>query len=127
MQQVLLNTSRSAGADSAQAVYQSLRQRYYGSGSYDFGEVPLADVAGAIHTAGNIKDALRFHALNTQMNPTSTFALRQLAQTHLAAGDTTSAIASYERALSVNANDAQSLRALDALKRRNKKKPTSTL
>jgi Flp pilus assembly protein TadD len=53
------------------------------------------------------------------MNPTSTFALRQLAQTHLAARDTSAAIAAFERALRINPNDAQSRRALDALRRGN--------
>ena len=75
-------------------------------------------VADAIRARGQIQDAIRFHSLNTRMNPQLTFALRQLAGTHLAATDTAAAIAAYERALAINANDAQSRRAIDALRRR---------
>jgi hypothetical protein len=118
LQQLVLNAYVAAGADSAEAMYRTLRGRYYGSGSYDFGEVPLVDVADALRARGQLPDAIRFHALNTQMSPQSTFALRQLAQAHVAATDTAAAIAAYERALAINANDAQSRRALEVLRRR---------
>lgn len=118
LQQVLINTYAVSGADSTQAVYRALRERYFGRGSYDFGEVSLSDLADLIAARGQLNDAIRFHALNAEMNPSSTFALRQLGRTYLAARDTTSAIAAYERALVINANDAQSSRALEALRRR---------
>jgi hypothetical protein len=119
LQQVLLNVYQAAGPDSTEAMYRSLRQRYFGSGSYDFGEVSLTDLAASTAVRSNVRDAIRFHLLNVEMNPTSTFALRQLAQTHLAARDTSAAIAAFERALRINPNDAQSRRALDALRRGN--------
>lgn len=118
LQQVLLNTYVAAGADSTEAAYRALRDRYYGRASYDFGEVSLSDLAESIAARGALLDAIRFHTLNAAVNPRSTFALRQLAQSHLAVRDTASAILAYERALAVNANDAQSRRALDALRRR---------
>ena len=118
LQQVLLATYTVAGADSTESVYRSLRHRYFGSGSYDFGEVPLADVAATIAGRGKPTDALRFHTLNTEMNPRSTFALRQLGESYLAVGDTAAARGAYRRALTINANDAQSRRALDALEPR---------
>jgi hypothetical protein len=116
LQQVLLNTYLRVGADSTESAYRALRERYHGSGSYDFSEVPLADLASAIAARGNLADAVRFHTLNTQMNPRSTFALRQQAQAFLATRDTTAAIAAFERALSINAADIQSQRALERLK-----------
>ena len=118
LQQVLLNTYVAAGADSTEAVYRALRDRYYGSASYDFGEVPLNDLAASIAARGQLQDAIRFHRLNTDVNPRSTFALRQLAQSYLTMRDTTAAISAYERALALNAGDSQSRRALDALRRR---------
>ena len=117
IQQVVLNAYAAAGADSAEATYRALRERYLTSGSYNFGEVSLADVADGVAARGNVRDAVRFHALNTQMNPSSTFALRQLAQTHLRLSDTAGAIGAYERAVAIN-GDPQSRRALEALKRR---------
>jgi tetratricopeptide (TPR) repeat protein len=116
LQHVLLNKYVAAGADSTDALYRALRERYYGSGSYDFGEVTLANLAATIAVQGNLRDALRFHTVNTEMNARSTFALRQLAQAQVAARDTAAAIAAYERALRIDPDDAQSRRALAALR-----------
>jgi hypothetical protein len=118
LQQRLLTAYDAAGADSAEALYRALRQRYYGSAAYDFGEVPLADVAAAMRARGRLADAVRFYLLNTGFSPTSGFAFRQAAEAQLAAGDTAGATASLERALAINANDQQARRALDGLRRR---------
>ena len=112
---VILATYDRAGADSAEAMYRALRQRYFGRSAYDFGEVSLADVAAGMRERSKPADALRFHRLNVEVTPASGFALRQLAETQLASGDTAGARTSYERALVVNPNDQQSKRALDAL------------
>jgi tetratricopeptide (TPR) repeat protein len=115
LQQRMLLAFDSAGADSAEALYRALRQRYYGSASYDFGEVPLADVASALRDRQRMAEALRFHALNTEFNPTSGFAWRQLAQLQLAKGDTAATKASLEKALSINPNDRQAKETLEKL------------
>lgn len=95
LQDVLLASWESGGTDSAIATYRALRQRYYGSASYDFGEVPLADVAARVTTAGGkIEDAERLLALNVEMNPASNFAKR------------THAAAAIERALGSGADSA---------------------
>jgi tetratricopeptide (TPR) repeat protein len=118
LQQVLLMAYDAGGVDSTEAAYRALRQRYYGSAAYDFGEVPLADVASAVRARGKLPDALRLHALNVEFSPRSSFALRQAANAQLAAGDTASAVASLERALGINPNDGQARSVLDALKRK---------
>jgi hypothetical protein len=117
LQQVLLIAYDAAGADSAESTYRALRERYYGRASYDFGEVPLADVGAALRARGKLADAVRFHALNTRMSPNSAFAFRMSADAQLAAGDTTGAIASLERALVIAPNDPQARRALGAIKK----------
>jgi hypothetical protein len=117
LQQILLTAYDTFGADSADVVYRRLRQRYYGAAAYDFGEVALADVATILRGRGRARDALRFNILNTEMTPNSGFAHRQAAEAHIAVGDTTSAIASLQRALSINANDAQARQRLEALRR----------
>jgi hypothetical protein len=118
LQQILLTTYEAAGADSAVATYRALRTRYYGRASYDFSEVPLADVASALRRRGKAADALRFNLLNLEMVPTSGFAHRQTAEAHLALADTAAAIASLERALAISANDTQAKDRLDSLRRR---------
>ncbi len=112
---VIMATYDAAGLDSAVAMYRALRQRYYGRAAYDFGEVALADVAAALREKNRLADAVRFHRLNVEVSPNSAFALRQAAEAELAAGDTAAARAHLERVLTINPNDQQTKRALDAL------------
>lgn len=115
IQQVVLTAYDAAGADSAEAVYRTLRTRYYGRAAYDFGEVPLVDVGNALRVRGKMADALRFYILNTQMLPTSGFAFRSAAEGQLAAGDTAAAIHSLQQALTINPSDGQAKRTMDRL------------
>ena len=96
-------------------MYRSLRERYYGRASYDFGEAALADVGAALRARGKTADALRFYVLNTEMSPNSAFAFSQVAGAQLAAGDTASAVRSLQKALSINPNDRQAKGMLDRL------------
>ena len=116
LQQVLLNAYDAGGADSLEAAYRALRTRYYGAAAYDFGEVPLVDVANSLRARNKLTDAMRFYKLNTEFSPTCAFAFRSVAGSQLAAGDTAGAIASFERALTINANDQQSKDALARLR-----------
>lgn len=118
LQQMLLIAYDAGGADSLVNAYRALRTRYYGAAAYDFGEVPLADVAVEIGRRGNLAGAVRIHVLNTEMSPASGFALRQAAAAQIALGDTAAAIASLERALTINPNDGQSKRSLDTLRKK---------
>ena len=115
LQQVLLIAYAAGGADSVDAAYRALRQRYYGSAAYDFGEVPLVDVANTVRAQSHMADALRIYQLNTQVTPGSTFAFRSLAGAQLAAGDTAAAVASFQQALAINPADQQSRAAVDRL------------
>lgn len=74
LQDLLLQAYAGGGLASTLAVYDSLRREYYGSAAYDFGEVPLVDVANIIRRDGALGDGVRLHELNVQMNPTSGFA-----------------------------------------------------
>lgn len=118
LQQLLLAAYDAAGPDSAEAAYRALRQRYHGAAAYDFGEVPLADLGAVLRGRGRLADALRFYLLNTQFSPGSGFAFRQAAAAQAAAGDTAGAVASLQRALALDAGDAQARQALAALGRR---------
>jgi tetratricopeptide (TPR) repeat protein len=117
LQQTLVAAYDAGGADSAEAAYKSLRQRYYGRAAYDFGEVALADVGAVLRQRGKTADALRFYVLNTVMSPQSAFAFTQAAQAQLAAGDTTAAAASLQKASELAPNDPQVKRMLDAIKK----------
>ena len=79
LQDVLKLAYAKGGIDSTRARYSALRDRYYGTAAYDFGEVPLADVALSLADSGHVADANNLFALNVEMNPKSAFAQRQLA------------------------------------------------
>lgn len=116
LQQVLMMAYDSGGVNGVLGTYGSLRAQYYGRAAYDFGEVPLSDVADSIRLRGKIADAVRVHHLNMEENPTSTFALRQAAAADVLAGDTLSALQSLERALTINPRDNQAQAALTKLR-----------
>ena len=86
LQDVLAQAYETGGKDSTLARYRALRGRYYGSAAYDFGEVPLADVATSLMTSGHAADAETLNALNVEMNPSSSFAKRRHAYVSLASG-----------------------------------------
>lgn len=123
LQQVLLSAYERGGVDSVEARYRALRQQYHGRAAYDFGDVPLAEVATALRTRDRTADAIRLYLLNTQFSPTSAPAFRQAGIAQLAAGDTAGAVASLERAVALDANDQQARRTLDALRRDTVRKP----
>lgn len=77
LQDVLRAAYDQGGLDSTVASYQTLRDRYYGRFTYDFGEVPLVDVANQVRDGGHPEDASELLALNVELNPKSMFAKRQ--------------------------------------------------
>lgn len=74
LQDILIRAWDDGGVDSTVARYTRLRERYYGSAAYDFGEVALIDVANHAVASGDIAAAIRFHELNVELNPGSAFA-----------------------------------------------------
>ena len=118
LQQVLLIAYDGGGIGSLDSVYRALRARYFGTGAYDFGEVPLADVGSEIGRRGRLADAVRVHVMNTEMSPTSGFALRQASAAQLEVGDTAAAIVSLQRAVTLNPNDRQAAQSLGALRKK---------
>jgi hypothetical protein len=118
LQQLLLTAydAQGGGTDSLESAYRALRERYYGSSAYDFGEVPLVDVADVLRRRGKTTDAVRVYLFNVQMVPTSVFALRSAASGQLVAGDTAGAVASLEQALVINPGDQLARTRLDQLK-----------
>jgi tetratricopeptide (TPR) repeat protein len=118
IQSVILARYRARGADSAVATYLALRARYYGSAAYDFGEVPLADVADALQQTGRLGDAVRLYRLNTELLPNSQFAHRQLGFAYLLIGDSVSALATFKRRLELVPDDDETKRLIDVLTKR---------
>lgn len=118
IEDILLHALSAGGADSVDRAYRGLRQRYYGRSAYDFGEVALAEVAATAEREKKVADAVRLHQLNMEFNPRSGFAHRQAAAAQAAAGDTAAAVATLQKALGIDPNDAQAKAQLQSLGRR---------
>lgn len=77
IQDILLAAYEAAGLDSAIATYESLREEYYGTFTYDFSNMVLADVAAEVGQNGQLGDAVRLYEMNVELFPNSVFVKRQ--------------------------------------------------
>ncbi len=116
IQDILVDTYRQDGGDVAVTKYRALREEYYGSGAYDFGEFMLAGLAdglirGAVRGAGpgddvaghpDILAAIDLLRLNLEFYPESVFSHFGLGEAYRAQGDTANAKAHYEHVLELD-------------------------
>ena len=105
-----------AGADSAVALYRGLRARFIDAGAYDFREGAIEEVAVRAYGKKDWSGALAFCRLGVEMFPGSAGAHANLGEAALAAGDTTRAVASFERAVALDPKHASSAEALQRLR-----------
>ena len=92
-------TLADSGLEAVARRYRDLRQRYYGSGSYDFREIVLTEVARGEARAGRAANAIGLLSLNAEFNPTSAQIPAALGDVLLQKGDTAGAIAQYRTAV----------------------------
>ena len=104
------------GADSAVARYKELREKTFGRAMYDFGEFSLPMVADEAVRSQRPDDAMRFLQLNLEFYPQSMVTYTAMAQGQAQRGDTTSAIATLNKALELMPNNGQVRRMLSMLK-----------
>lgn len=105
---------RAGGPDSAAATYRRLRERYYGSASYDFGEASLGITALELRATGRLDEALALLQINDAQFRSSIVAYN-IGEVQLARRDTAAAIEAYRTALqrdSTNQGARMRLRAL---------------
>lgn len=104
-----------SGLDATVARYRALRARYYGSGSYDFGEMVLNQLARTEAQAKRLDNSLGLLKLNAEFYPNSTQIPFLQAEVYLQRGDTTAAIAGYRDALAKDSTNVGARRRLAAL------------
>lgn len=104
-----------SGLDATERRYRTLRERYYGSGSYDFGEMVLNQLARAEAQARRFDNALGLLKLNAEFYPASAQIPFLEGEVHLQRGDTAAAIAGYRDALAKDSTNAAARRRLAAL------------
>lgn len=103
------------GADSTIAHYRALRDRFYGSGSYDFREGSLIDVANAAMKR-DPKGAVAILNVDAEFYPESSAVHGALGGAYLAAADTARAVAHYEKAVTLEPRNQAAQKMLDTLR-----------
>jgi hypothetical protein len=96
---VLAEIGTASGADSAVRAYKALRNRYYGSGSYDFSESSLNTAAFRLGRAGKFDEAFALLRLNEEQFPNSSALAVFRGNISLMKNDTTAAEAAFREAL----------------------------
>jgi tetratricopeptide (TPR) repeat protein len=110
------------GPDAAAARYRELRKERYGSAAYDFGEWSLVSIAEDLaRDPAQVNGARALLNLNLEFYPESAATYARMAETYIAAGDTTTAMTNFDRALTLAPEDEHLKQRVDAIKA--KKKP----
>lgn len=94
------------GIDSAVVLYHDLRQKYYGSGQYDFGETSLNQLSESLLAQKKNKEALTILEMSFDSNhPDSVWSYHMLAMAHQVNGQIDKAIADYRKVLELHPDD----------------------
>ncbi len=104
------------GADAAVTHYRTLRERYYGSWSYDFSESSLNRMAQQLARRDDWDGALTILNLNKEFFPESTAIYTGIGQAYMEKGDDDLALQHLERALELNPQNRMARRLLRELR-----------
>ena len=115
LEQLIAQAAQSAGADSASRMYRALRERYYGRGSYDFGEPTLDIAAFRLGRAGKFDEAFAILKLNEEQFPNSSNAATFRGNITLMKGDTAGAIAAFREAVKRDSTNGEAQNRLRQL------------
>jgi Photosynthetic reaction centre cytochrome C subunit len=104
-----------SGLEAAVRRYRELRERYYGSGAYDFREGVLNEVARGEAIARRPENAIGLLQLNAEYYPASGTIPYLQGEIRLQQGDTTAAVAAFRDALAKDSTIVPARRRLTAL------------
>ena len=116
LSELLSRTMLTKGEGAAIAMYRDLRQRYYGSQSYDFRENLLLTLGESSLAAKKPDDAVAWLQLSVEFYPRSVPSYIALAQAHLRQRDPSAATRDLEKALEIEPGHAEAKRQLTALR-----------
>jgi len=112
---VLRQTMLGKGESAAVAQYRELRQGYLTSEAYDFREAVLLDLGRESLATHKPDDALAWLQLNLEFYPRSVPSWLALAQAHVAKRDPDAARSDVQKALTLDAGNAEAQRLLRAM------------
>lgn len=111
IEDVLSDSISRDGVDAAVAEYRALRERYYGTHSYDFSELVLPMYAERLFRAQQAEAAISIAELNAEYHPDSYYTAFILGELYFATEQPEDALASYQRAIEINPRAADMLGA----------------
>jgi len=109
------STIKSQGVDAAIRRYEELRSAYYGRASYDFGPVPLNDLAERTFRAGDVDTALTLVSLINDLNPDYPWSRVLLGGIYKSQDKKDEAIAAYQEALKLDPENKFIQKQIDEL------------
>lgn len=112
---VLLDVASVADVDAALERYESLRDEYYGRGSYDFGERSLLSFARTLLENDETQGAMAALRLNLEHHPESANTWLVLGDLHTKSGQTSEARKALEKVLALEPDHRVAKRMLDKL------------
>ena len=114
---VIAESAESFGADSAVRIYRRLRERYFGSDAYNFGEASLNTAAFRLGRAGKYTDAFALLTLNEELYPNSSGMSVFRGNISLMQGDTASAERAFREAIKRDPSNTEAAGRLRAIGR----------
>ena len=115
LQRALLDTYADVGIEGTKQEYGELRERYFGTWTYDFGELQLVGVAQQLGVRGNHGDGLAILELNLAFFPESAATVFTQGEMYLAQGDTVAAVSRYRASLELEPRNRAAQRRLSEL------------
>ncbi len=116
LEEVLTVAVTNKGIDAALGKYRELRERYYGSATFDFSSSTLIRLAQQLAGADQTPAAIAFLELNAEHYPDEKMSFFFLGELHAKAGDKAKAIESFESALERDPKNPFILRKLEQLR-----------
>ncbi len=113
--QIVDETIRHEGLDSAVARYRALRKDYYGASSYDFTDRPLLRLAERLARNKQPDDALRLLQLAIEYNPRSALSYFTIGTIREGQGEKQDAIDAYKKTLQLAPRFRPARERLDSL------------
>ncbi len=117
LENVLTATLTEKGIDGALGKYRELRERYYGSATFDFSSGTLIRLAQQLAGTDQMQAAIAFLKLNTEHYPDEAMSFFFLGELHAKAGDKAKAIESFEEALKRDPKNPFIQRKIEQLKK----------
>lgn len=104
-----------AGLAAAVQQYRDLRQRYYGSGAFDFEPQRLIELSRRLAASNRAPEALEFLKLNTEFYPGDVATHLATGDLYLQGGDRAKALESYRKVLELAPDNRAAKRRVDEL------------